>query len=176
MDTRILGVENRVRDWLQGQLTDSDVFLLDVKKSGNKLLILIDGDSLVPIQKCVEISRLTGAWLEEQDIDVIPGTFTLEVSSPGADSPLILPRQFPKHIGRLVEVRMKNEHKAEGVLLQADALGITIRQAPVKVKASGSGQPGQEAVPEAGRPNERRIELREINDITVKLDFKGLKP
>jgi len=162
VDTRISGVENKVRDWLQGQLTDSDVFLLDVKKSGNKLLILIDGDSLVPIQKCVEISRLTGAWLETQDSELISGTFTLEVSSPGADSPLILPRQFPKHVGRFVEVRMKNEHKAEGVLLQADALGITIREVPVKGKSTVS--------------NERRIELREINDITVKLDLKGLKP
>jgi ribosome maturation factor RimP len=49
------------------------------------------------------------AWFPE-------GDFSLEVSSPGIDEPLILNRQYVKNMGRKVEVTFLDETIKEGVL------------------------------------------------------------
>jgi ribosome maturation factor RimP len=49
------------------------------------------------------------AWFPE-------GDFSLEVSSPGIDEPLLLNRQYVKNIGRKVEVTLIDESLKEGVL------------------------------------------------------------
>ena len=38
--------------------------------------------------------------------DVVSGTYNLNVSSPGADRPLTLPRQYAKHVGRRLGVEI----------------------------------------------------------------------
>jgi ribosome maturation factor RimP len=53
--------------------------------------------------------------------------YTLEVSSPGADKPLLLPRQYPKHTGREMEVKLKVGTILTGRLAQADEQAITLQ-------------------------------------------------
>lgn len=102
------------------QFIDNDeIFLVDVNlkgKVGNqKIQVFIDGDQLVDISECSKISRKLSNELEEQDI--IEGRYILEVSSPGADKPLKLIRQYAKHVGRELEVMTKENKKYQGVLL-----------------------------------------------------------
>ncbi|MFN9115876.1 MAG: ribosome maturation factor, partial [Bacteroidota bacterium] len=59
-----------------------------------------------------------------------------EVSSPGLDEPLRLPRQYKKNIGRAVEVVMQDGRKICGKLLAADENSINVEE----VKGKGKKQ------------------------------------
>jgi ribosome maturation factor RimP len=52
--------------------------------------------------------------------------FTFEVSSPGADRPLKLPKQYYKHIGRELEIETLDEQKFTGILKTVDDGKISI--------------------------------------------------
>jgi len=94
-------------------------FLVDVKlKPGNSIQVLLDADEGVSLNKCVSYNRLLYKKLEEKAL-FAPGDFALEVSSPGLDEPLKMPRQYQKNIGRAVEVVLKDGRKITGKLLAA---------------------------------------------------------
>ena len=109
-------VENLLNEVILDQ--DKDLFLVEVSHKGNsgnsKLLVLIDGDQGINIDRCARISRQLGAQLEE--LDIIPGKYTLEVSSPGIDQPLKMKRQYVKNIGRSLKIELNDGEKKEGVL------------------------------------------------------------
>ena len=74
----------------------SDLFLIDFEiLDGNKIRIVIDGDSGVLVEDCMYVSRAIEHNLDREEQD-----FSLEVSSAGATTPLKDKRQFKKHIGR----------------------------------------------------------------------------
>jgi len=79
--------------------------------SGKKRVvrIYIDGEKGVDIDQCAQVSRQVGLMLEVED--VIPGAFTLEVSSPGLERPFFRPGQLADYIGRKVDL---NLHEAIG--------------------------------------------------------------
>ena len=101
---------------------DPSLFVVDVKVKGNsgnqKVLVFIDGDDGLNIDQCGQVSKKIGSDLEEMDI--IPGKYTLEVSSPGLDHPLTLKRQYLKNAGRKIEVVANTGEKTEGRLVRVD--------------------------------------------------------
>jgi len=119
------------------QFIDNDeVFLVDVNvkgKAGNqKIQVFIDGDHLLDIDQCSKISRKLAKELEEQDI--IEGKYVIEVSSPGADKPLKLIRQYAKHVGRELEVLTKDNKKYQGVLLDVidEKIELSVKSGKVR--------------------------------------------
>ena len=60
--------------------------------------IYIEGEGGATIDKCAQISRQVGLMLEVEDI--IPGAFTLEVSSPGLDRRFFSTKQMRDYMGR----------------------------------------------------------------------------
>jgi ribosome maturation factor RimP len=62
----------------------------------------LDADANLDIDTIARLSRELGDALDEQDL--IPGAYTLEVTSPGADRPLTTPRDFARNVGRDVRV------------------------------------------------------------------------
>lgn len=104
-----------------------DLFLLEVKVSGHsgaqKIVVLIDGDKGIGVDDCSKISRRLGAILEEKDI--FNGKYTLEVSSPGIDTPLINPRQYQKNIGRKMKVNVGGQEHI-GALKQVNTTSIVV--------------------------------------------------
>lgn len=107
---------------------EPDLFVVDVTLKGNvgnqRLLIELDGDDGISIDRCGKVSRQLGSYLEEKDL--IPGKFILEVSSPGADKPLMDPRQYKKHIGRELSVEKKEGEIVKGMLRAVDKDTISI--------------------------------------------------
>ena len=101
-------------------IENENIFLVDVNVKGNpgnqKIQVFIDGDQYVDVETCSNISRKLSNELEERDI--IAGRFVVEVSSPGADKPLKLFRQYKKHVGRELEVVTKENRKYQGRLLE----------------------------------------------------------
>jgi len=66
------------------------------------LKIIIDKDGGITIDDCERMSKSLGALLDVEDLFKTP--YTLEVSSPGLDRPLLIKRDFEKNIGRLVRI------------------------------------------------------------------------
>jgi ribosome maturation factor RimP len=107
---------------------DSQYFVVDITVSAsNDIKIYIDGDAGVPIQKCVELSRVLYKHIEAANI-FTNNNFGLEVSSAGLDKPLKLLRQYQKNIGKQVLVTTSESKLMEGVLTEVAAENITLAQ------------------------------------------------
>ena len=114
----------------------SDCFLVDVRlKPGNKIQVFLDADAGVSLGTCTQINRKLYPKIEEAGM-FEPGNFELEVSSPGLDEPLKLPRQYQKNIGRAVEVVMKDGIKISGKLISANESSISVEE----IKGKGKKQ------------------------------------
>lgn len=113
---------------------DPAYFVVELKiKPTNNIKIFLDGDEGVSIKKCSEINRALYKQLEESGM-YPDGDFSLEVSSPGLDEPLKLPRQYTKNLGRDVEVTMQDGSLIEGKLLAADGENLLVEQEKGKNK------------------------------------------
>lgn len=76
-----------------------------VREAGSWFLrIYIDKEGGVSINDCEAVSRPLSDKLDE--VDPIEGSYTLEVSSAGADRPLKKPEHFARFMGAEVEVRL----------------------------------------------------------------------
>jgi ribosome maturation factor RimP len=111
-----MDIEKRVTELVEEKIADRpDLFLVEVKMHSNgKLIILVDGDKGIGIADCAAISRHVGFHLEEEN--VLEDAYNLEVSSPGLDAPLVLPRQYVKNVGRSLAIKMADGSKKEGKL------------------------------------------------------------
>jgi ribosome maturation factor RimP len=87
---------------------------LAVSRVGRRhvLRITVDTDGGVSHDQLGSLSRMISAGLDAAESDrdgqrggeLIAGSYTLEVSSPGVDRPLTLPRHWRRNVGRLVRV------------------------------------------------------------------------
>lgn len=131
--TQTTTLVDRIRQRAETVLTGSDAFLVEIIVRGHTgtqtIEVYIDGDDGVTIDQCARVSRELGFLLETDN--VVQGRYRLNVSSPGADRPLVLPRQYRKHIGRPLRVmyRPDGEDASEtldGKLTAVDASGIEV--------------------------------------------------
>jgi ribosome maturation factor RimP len=126
-----------VNDRLEG--TDKFLVQADVKP-GNRILVFLDGDHGITIKDCVDISRFIESHLDRDKED-----FELNVSSAGLDHPFTLLRQYRKHVGKPVIVKLHDGTKQEGLLEDASDAGILISPLPGK-KKKGIPAPGQRLI------------------------------
>ena len=125
-------VEGIVNEWLE----DKEYFLVDVAISlDNKIVVEIDHAEGVWIDDCVELSRFIESKLNREEED-----FELEVGSAGIGQPFKVLKQYLNHVGREVEVLIKEGKKMEGILKEADAekFVVTVQK---KVKPEGAKRP-----------------------------------
>jgi ribosome maturation factor RimP len=96
---------------------------------GRTLRIAIDKrDSGVTLDDCERVSEVASPLLDQADL--IPGSYTLEVSSPGAERPLRSHEEYERFLGRRVNVRFRTgdaEGVVEGALVAVDENGIAVR-------------------------------------------------
>lgn len=100
-------LRSRIRALAGEVATDSDAYVVDVQVRGQKgsriVEVFVDADEGVGSDDLARISRGLAFLLETED--VVKGKYYLNVSSPGAERPLTLPRQYHKHVGRPFEVK-----------------------------------------------------------------------
>ena len=70
----------------------------------SKLKLFIDRDEGVSVEHCERVSRRVSDVLDVEEI--LTGTYTLEVSSPGMDRILFKPEQYESCVGEQIEVRL----------------------------------------------------------------------
>ncbi len=80
-----------------------EIFDIEFLGSGKILLrVTIDKEGGVTLDDCEKFSKSFGALLDIED--PIPGSYTLEISSPGLDRPLKTIRDFQVNIGKLTRI------------------------------------------------------------------------
>jgi ribosome maturation factor RimP len=107
-----------------------DVEGLSVSRAGRRHLIrlTVDRDGGVSLDAVAEVSRLVSAALDEVEAggeELFAGEYELQVSSPGVDRPLTLPRHWRRNVGRLVQVRA-GDRQLTGRVLTADDRGVVL--------------------------------------------------
>lgn len=94
------------------------------------LRLFIDGPDGVDLDDCQRVSEAVDLPLDEAD--PIPGSYYLEVSSPGLDRPLVKPAHFERFAGYKVRIRTKEpidgRRNWQGVLegYEADHVLLTL--------------------------------------------------
>ncbi|MEI6639688.1 MAG: ribosome maturation factor RimP [Chlorobium sp.] len=126
-------------------------YLIDVKVkgkgSGRKIEILMDADSGIRIHQCAWFGRRIREMIEgdEELQELIGENFDLMVSSPGLGEPIIIHRQYIRHIGKLLSLRYTDlsgvqtelrGHLREVSLSEESRSWITVE--PEKGKKKGS--------------------------------------
>ncbi|WP_405057924.1 ribosome maturation factor RimP [Kribbella sp. NBC_01505] len=78
------------------------------------LRVLIDRDGGINLDDVADVTRAISKALDENDKLMGASAYTLEVSSPGVDRPLTLPRHWRRNTTRLVAVTLTNGQKLTG--------------------------------------------------------------
>lgn len=107
-----------------------DLEELAITRMGRRYVVrvTIDRDGGVPLDDVAELARDISAALDEAEEasgEFIAGEYQLEVSSPGVDRPLTLPRHWRRNVGRLVKVRIEG-HNVVGRIVAADDETVTL--------------------------------------------------
>ncbi len=106
--------------------------LVDVEFAGSgprmTLRVYIDKPGGVTVDDCADVSRQLSAILDVED--PLPGSYFLEVSSPGLDRPLVTADDFRRYVGETVKVQMHQpiggRKRFKGRLLEASDERISV--------------------------------------------------
>ncbi len=114
---------------------DKSLFLIDFTVgTDNSINVVLDGDQGISVQDCMKVSRAIEHNLDREEED-----FSLTVTSAGAASPLVNPRQYKKNVGRKVKVQT-SEDFYEGNLTDANENGIVLEWKTREPKPLGKGK------------------------------------
>ncbi|MFW6076968.1 MAG: ribosome maturation factor RimP [Hyphomicrobiales bacterium] len=137
--------------------------LVRVKFTGGSLQIMAERpDGTMTIDDCAALSRAISPVLDVED--PIPGSYNLEVSSPGIDRPLVRLEDFERWTGHLARVELKaplspdrgfgNRRRFRGTIEPAGGDAIKLNLPP-------DGK--------AGEPAEVEVEFDNISDAKLVL-------
>lgn len=129
----ITDLHKTLEELLNRLLADGDRYLVEVEVKGTpaKPMIWIYVDSEkggIGIDEYAKLSR--EVLFHAEQIQGMPESFTLNVSSPGLDRPLSDPRQFKANIGRQAQVKLRLEgatqtHKGKLTSVEGDRFELT---------------------------------------------------
>lgn len=106
---KIEGLEDKVKALAEPVLEGLGMELVDLvytTEHGRRILrLFIDKPGGVTIDDCSDVSREFGTVLDVQD--PIPQSYTLEVSSPGLDRPLVREKDFIRFTGKKARIRTR---------------------------------------------------------------------
>jgi len=116
----------RIQEVIAPVLERASVELVDIRMMAQKgrrvLRLYVDKPGGVDLHDCTLISREVSAHLDVHDL--IPGRYTLEVSSPGLDRPLQKASDFQRNVGRLLKVTVRDpegkQRQVKGELLSCE--------------------------------------------------------
>ena len=123
------GIEQEIIDALEARATERGIDVVDVEVVGATkapcVRVRIDhADESAPTITLDEVTEET-EWISAalDELDPIPSSFTLEVSSPGMARPLRKPRDFERFAGETVAVSLvpgEGRRRYTGVLLDLE--------------------------------------------------------
>lgn len=128
--------KNKVETLINKALEENpSLFLIEWNLAPNNAIkVVLDGDNGVSVEDCVTVSRAIEHNLDREEED-----FSLEVTSCGIFSPLVLERQFVKNIGRTLWVQTEDT-SIEGTLISVENQNINIETQTREPKPVGKGK------------------------------------
>ncbi|MBX2984708.1 MAG: hypothetical protein LC109_00040 [Bacteroidia bacterium] len=145
--------------------TYPELFVVGTEHQENKGLyvFVLDGDTGLNIAQCGEISRKLMNLIEQNpEAEAERERFSFGITSPGADAPLVLPRQYQKHSGRELMLTLQDDAKLSAKLKEITTESITVVTL-IKSKVKGrSDKEGEEKV----------IPFNQIKESKIILSFK----
>jgi ribosome maturation factor RimP len=131
---------------------------VDLRAVGRRLVlrILVDSDSGVNLDDVARASQTISTLLDDND-PFDDESYTLEVSSPGVDRPLTLPRHWVRNIGRLVQITLANGTQVTGRVsgIEDDVVSFGIEN--------------------KGRVSTQQVSLSEISKAVVQIEFSRVE-
>jgi ribosome maturation factor RimP len=118
-----MALKDQISEHITPALQKAGYFLEDVNlvSPGQHRIVtvIVDGESALNLDQVTVASKLVSELLDEATF-MGETPFTLEVTSPGIDRPLTLPRHFAKNVDRLLKVT-----KTDGVVVAGRILANT---------------------------------------------------
>jgi ribosome maturation factor RimP len=123
--------KQRLLDLLEGPIAALGYELvdLDLRVGANGLLrLFIDSQPGVTLDDCEVVSRQISALLDVED--PIPGSYVLEVSSPGIDRRLRTSGHFAQHVNEEVKIQLARPHdgrrRFRGKVAEVDDKAVSV--------------------------------------------------
>lgn len=118
-----MALKDQISELITPVLHKAGYFLEDVNlvNPGQHRIVtvIVDGESALNLDQVTVASKLVSELLDEAAF-MGETPFTLEVTSPGIDRPLTLPRHFAKNVDRLLKVT-----KTDGIVITGRILSNT---------------------------------------------------
>jgi len=159
-------LQEKVEKWLKPKLEAEELFLVEVLIGSNyKIKVFVDSDTNdLTIRKCVRVSRHLEEYL---DIDEeVAERYTLDVSSPGLENSLKIPRQYKKIIGKTLKIHTFDEEYYVVKLLEVDEEKITVKTTTIRDKSLKGRRVKKEII------DETPFEIKYIDIKKSKLHFE----
>ena len=122
-------LRSRLTEVLRGPLAAQglDVEAIELTPAGRRRLlrVAVDKDGGVTMDDVADATKAVSQLLDESDV-LGESPYTLEVTSPGTDRPLTLPRHWRRNQSRLVKVTTKDGKTVTGRVLTSDDHGATL--------------------------------------------------
>lgn len=114
-------------------VADLGLELYDLEFVGGVLKVVVDtpvsSEQSVSLDTIALITRLLSREFDHSD--PMPGRYTLEVTSPGLERTLRVPRHFQREIGKVVALRLLANpnlpRRLQGTIVGADEVAVTVR-------------------------------------------------
>lgn len=151
--------KTRVQELIEEAIAENEaLFLIDWNIGAeNSILVVVDGDTGVPLSECIRISRHV-----EHNLDREAEDFSLEVTTPNVTDPLVNKRQYNKNLNRILQVQTETE-KFEGKLTEVNENDITLQWKARELKPIGKGKITVEKT--------QVLPFEDIKQVKVKLIF-----
>jgi ribosome maturation factor RimP len=148
-----------IRKLAEEGLEGSNLYVTGVRVSPlNQVTVFIDGDEGVKIGDCVNLSRVIESKLDRDRED-----YSLDVSSHGASAPLVMPRQYRRHVGREFDLKLKDGSRLGGKLTDWRPEAITLEWQEREDKQIGKGK--------VTVTKSRSVSFDEITEGKIRLKF-----
>lgn len=128
---------DRLWESIEAFLVEEQVELDDLELSGRTVRVIVDAEGGIDLDHITDVSRGVSRLLDENE-ELVPESYNLEVTSPGLERKLSRPRHFEKSIGRPVRVKTTGGVALQGELTQVDEAGFVVVDSGVESRVAFS--------------------------------------
>ncbi len=124
-----MALKDQISQHISPALQEAGFFLEDINLASpghhRNVTVIVDGESSLTLDQVTVASKLVSELLDEAAF-MGETPFTLEVTSPGIDRPLTLPRHFAKNHDRLLKVTKSDGDVVIGRVLSNTDSAVTL--------------------------------------------------
>lgn len=125
-----MSIADNVNDLLAPLFQGRGLEIYDLTYGGGVLRIIVDKPGGVSLDEVADATKVASRLLDDNEL--VPGRYTLEITSPGLERPLRRLEHYTRAVGETISVKLgshvEGERRIQGVLTGCDDDGITIEE------------------------------------------------